>query len=175
MAKTRTPSQLGRLSRNKGKTYEQAVARGYRELYGERVKRGWQAREGSDAPDVEGVPYWVECKHHKKVSIRAAYEQAAEAAAAAGSKLPVVVHTKDNGAVPLVTLTEEAWLFVLKQLQKAHEDRVWAEAGLRTAQEAEESRKAVQYDYEMGLAEGRGREPEQRPAYLLAQPGDEEG
>ena len=70
--KTRSASARGKLSRMKGKVFEREVARDLRAIYGEQVKRGWQAREGTDAPDVENVPYWVECKHHQRVNVRAA-------------------------------------------------------------------------------------------------------
>jgi hypothetical protein len=77
-------SKTGKLSRRKGKVFEREVAAGYREIFGAQVKRGWQAREGHDAPDVENVPgFWPEAKHHQRVNYRAALEQAEEAAAKA--------------------------------------------------------------------------------------------
>lgn len=47
--------------RTKGKRHEQDIARKLRAIFGECVKRGWQARTGSDACDVEGTPFHVEC------------------------------------------------------------------------------------------------------------------
>jgi len=67
----------GRKSRNKGKRWEQDVARTMREIFGDQVRRGWQSREGSDAPDVDGVPrFWIECKRQIRTNIKAALLQA---------------------------------------------------------------------------------------------------
>lgn len=118
--KTRTRSQIGKLSRAKGKVFERAVAAQYREIFGDQVKRGWQAREGHDAPDIEGVPgLWVEAKHHQRVNYRAALEQAEEAAGKAGV-LPAatpVAHCKDNGQPTVVILREDSWFALVKELQ----------------------------------------------------------
>jgi hypothetical protein len=101
---------MGKLSRTKGKVFEQFVAKALREIYGDGVKRGWQAREGDDAPDIEGTPFWVECKHHKKVSVRAAVAQVADAQYGAKrkelplSEAPMLLVVKDNNEPPLAVM-----------------------------------------------------------------------
>lgn len=104
-------SRRGRRSRRKGTSFEREVARQLRDLFGGRVKRGWQARGGSDAPDVEGVPgWWVEAKHHARVNVRQAFAQVLEAQREArekgdprGGARPLVV-AKDDGREPLAVL-----------------------------------------------------------------------
>ncbi len=123
-AKSKSPrsrSSLGKLSRNKGKAFEQLVARELRGIFGDQVKRGWQARQGSDAPDVEGVPgWWLEAKHHQKVSIRAAFDQVLAAQADAlrkkdpRAKLKALVITKDDRAEPLATVRFEDFVELLR-------------------------------------------------------------
>ncbi|WP_394845161.1 hypothetical protein LZC95_50065 [Pendulispora brunnea] len=65
------------------------------------IRRGLQARSGAEVADVEMPVFWVECKHHRQVNIRAALRQAVEAAPQ--GRIPIAV-TKDDGAAPIVTL-----------------------------------------------------------------------
>ena len=96
----------GARSRRKGRAWEQAVARMLRPLFGDAVKRGWQARSGKDAPDVVGTPYHIECKHGALVNLRAALKQAIEAT---DGRVPLVV-AKDNRSEPLVVMRLSDWL-----------------------------------------------------------------
>lgn len=122
----------GRMSRNKGKTWEREVAARLREIFGSQVKRGWQAREGCDAPDIEGVPrQWPECKHHhRQVSIAAAMRQAEEeytrwlkrtlktrTAVRSDCLLWPVVYSKSDREQPLVTMRMEDFLALLREWQ----------------------------------------------------------
>ena len=115
--KTRSASARGKLSRMKGKVFEREVARDLRAIYGEQVKRGWQAREGTDAPDVENVPYWVECKHHQRVNVRAAVAQARADVKKSKRELPILVVVKDNGETPLAVVEWSVFLTMLKQIE----------------------------------------------------------
>jgi hypothetical protein len=117
--KKRSASATGKLSRMKGKVFEREVARDLRAIYGEQVKRGWQAREGTDAPDVENVPYWVECKHHQRVNVRAAVAQARAAVKKSKRELPILVVVKDNGESPLAVVDWPLFVSLLKQLEEA--------------------------------------------------------
>lgn len=115
MAKTkpkkRTASQIGRASVSKGKVFERTVALAFRNIFGESVKRGWQARRGDDAPDIEGVPlWWIECKHHARVNVQKSFKQVEAAIAGAnergdkrGEHMPLIVH-HDTGRETLATL-----------------------------------------------------------------------
>ena len=65
------------------------------------VRRGAQARGGAEAPDVDVPGMWVECKHGKKVNLRAALTQAIGDAAL--GRVPVAV-CKDDRAEPVVVM-----------------------------------------------------------------------
>lgn len=74
---------VGTLSRNKGKTFERAVAKAWREAMGltiEDVKRGWQSRlGGKEEADVmiKSMPgLHVECNHSVNPPLWAKYQQA---------------------------------------------------------------------------------------------------
>ena len=85
----------GKHSRDKGKRFEQKIARELRDM-GFDARRGWQAREGDDDPDViVDLPVWIECKHHRQVNYRAAMRQAIGGAVGT-DKIPLVV-AKDDG------------------------------------------------------------------------------
>lgn len=116
-SKSSEASRRGKASRRKGKVFEQEIARKFREIYGESVKRGWQAREGFDAPDVDGTPWWVECKHHARVNVQASFEQAVTASTKVqprgyerANRPPVLVHHDSGKPHTLVTLRLEDFL-----------------------------------------------------------------
>jgi len=112
----------GRRSRNKGKAFEQKVARELREIFGEQVARGWQSRSGDNAPDIVGCgPLWVEAKHHKLAPIRGAIRQAQAAQKAYSEHHPdnplpyVMAVTKDDRTKPLVTMEWEVFKELLAE------------------------------------------------------------
>lgn len=77
----RDQSARGRYSRNKGKRWEQQVARDMRiTLAGDAVERGWQAHMGSLHSDVVTGPFSIECKVGASPPIRSALKQAVECA-----------------------------------------------------------------------------------------------
>lgn len=62
--------------RRKGVAFEREVARALRSVF-ERAERGFQFRDGSDAaPDVDGTPWWIECKNRKTVKLKEWWETA---------------------------------------------------------------------------------------------------
>lgn len=85
-------------SRRKGAVGERECAQILRrELpeIAEAIRRGWQARLGSDAPDIDGIPgFWVEHKSGKDVPVRAALKQAINASN--GRAIPVAI-VRDTG------------------------------------------------------------------------------
>jgi hypothetical protein len=119
MPSTKSPSpkidrsKLGRRSRNKGKAFEQAIARDLQIIWPEARRGIGQARSGGEVPDISHTPWWVECKHMKRCNIQAAVKQAREAAAGK-DELPVMVVTKDNGGEVLATLP---WALLIHILQ----------------------------------------------------------
>jgi hypothetical protein len=115
---------MGRRSREKGKRWERDVARLYRETVGEGKRTGWHQSHGLEVADVSvplplpGWPkgIWNECKHHARVSMRAAMNQALDACP--DGHLPVAV-CKDDRKEPLVVLRLEDWLALLERLASA--------------------------------------------------------
>jgi hypothetical protein len=113
------------MQRTKGKIWEREVAAKLRGIFGEQVRRGWQAREGCDDPDVVGVPrQWVECKHHQRVNIAAAMRQAVEESERADNRRAPeqgrlkpwpVVYSKSNREGPLVTMRMDDFLVLLRE------------------------------------------------------------
>lgn len=101
MGKKKTPSQIGKSSKRKGRAFEQKIARELRELLPAfEVKRGWQSRDGDEDPDVVCGDYWFECKDRKVECSKAALEQAE---LATDGRLPIAV-TKLPRKQPVVTM-----------------------------------------------------------------------
>ena len=68
--------------RNKGHTYERALAKRLRDLFPD-SRRGLQFQNrfaSQDQPDVIAGPFAIECKNTKKINIRSAMDQAVRAA-----------------------------------------------------------------------------------------------
>ena len=75
------------------------------------ARRGIQYRDGADAPDVVGVAsLWVECKRGKRVGIKRAMLQAADAC---GDKKPIVVSKEDRSPI-YVTMDWETFAEIIK-------------------------------------------------------------
>ena len=112
----------GRSSRRKGHDFERAVASRLREMFGDDVRRGWQSRDGADAPDVDGTPFWIECKRGQRTSIYAALRQAEDAAWSAGDKRAPVAICKDDGKAATFTMRLDDALDLIQE---------WLERGER--------------------------------------------
>lgn len=91
---------MGSHSRNKGARGELEVAKILAAVYPKAERSYHQARSGSDASDVEGTPWFVECKIGKRPNIRGAFTQCC----AATDGRPVLVCTREDRAEWLVTL-----------------------------------------------------------------------
>ena len=103
-------------SQQKGKRFERKVAHLLSQIWhnARRVPFN-QAHKGSDGCDVEGTPYWLECKHGKRPNIRAAMQQAVEAT----DGRPPVVITRRNGEDILVTMKLDDWVDLWMKLQNS--------------------------------------------------------
>lgn len=108
----------GSSSRNKGHNFERKIARSLRELFPD-TKRGFQTRGGTgEEPDVDGTPFFIECKKHKRCNIQKAYAQAlggaSEEAARDRSRprAPVAITQDDRGHI-LVTMNMADWKFLV--------------------------------------------------------------
>ena len=105
---------MAKFSRDKGKRFERQIAKDMRCLYGDGVKRGWQARQGQDAPDVDGTPWWIECKHHAKVNWRQAFYQASEARIMAEDERPQVAICKDTHGLTVAIMLYDDFATLLR-------------------------------------------------------------
>lgn len=104
----------GAASRRKGHTWERQVARDLREIFGPDVKRGFQTRGGTkEAPDVDGTPWFIECKCGKATNIKAALRQAVEAT----DGRPPVAICKDDRTEPVVAMLYSDWLNLLHTVE----------------------------------------------------------
>lgn len=93
----------GKGRRNKGANFERRVAADLREIFPE-AKRGFQTRGGTaEAPDVDGTPFYIECKAHKKVDREAAYAQALQGSIGKTNNIPVAI-CKDDRKPPVVRM-----------------------------------------------------------------------
>ena len=85
---------MGKMSREKGKRGERAVAALFREYGFTDAKRGQQYHGGPDSPDVVGVPgLHIEVKRTERLNL---YDALAQAKRDAGEELPVVIHRKND-------------------------------------------------------------------------------
>jgi hypothetical protein len=93
---------MGAMSRRKGASWERDVATTFRERGAASAKRGLgQARCARECADVEGLPWWVECKVGARLNVVAALRQAREAS---DGRVPIVVAKLDR-CEPIVTLS----------------------------------------------------------------------
>ena len=105
-------SKRGRSNRRKGQANERRVAALYRAIYGDKVKRGRQSRQGDDAADVEGTDLWLECKAGATVSVLAALDQAERDS---DGRIPVV-HVRIHNRRRYVALREDDWMGIVRRL-----------------------------------------------------------
>lgn len=101
-------SALGKSNRRRGATFERDVASLYREAGHTDARRGIQNRTGADAADVEGTPYWVECKlsNVRAPNVHTAFEQGA----ADTDGREVAVWSRVARGRTLVTISSEHYL-----------------------------------------------------------------
>jgi hypothetical protein len=124
----RTNSVIGKHARTKGRAYEQEIARALQELW-PAAKRGiGQARSAGEVPDVTGTPYWIECKHKRKVSINGAYDQGVQASCTrtgpTTTTRPVLVISRENRTEDLVTMSLTEFKRLVKEANRApYDDR----------------------------------------------------
>lgn len=110
---------MSKAQRDKGKRWEREVAAAFRNIFGDQVHRGWQARSGSDACDVEGIPgYWIECKVGARPNPLAALDQAEEAQAEANDFRVALAVCKKDRSRPTVTLRFDDFLQMIESLKR---------------------------------------------------------
>ena len=67
---------MGARSRRKGASYEREIGHRLKEVYPDAVRGAQQSRAGDCMADVEGTPYWIECKVGQRIDIVGAFRQA---------------------------------------------------------------------------------------------------
>lgn len=90
---------MGKYQRNKGANFEREIANFLKANGFPQARRGiGQSRSAKEVSDVEGTPFWVECKVGAGPSVRAAIAQAE----AATDGRPIAVVVKWDGGKPYV-------------------------------------------------------------------------
>jgi hypothetical protein len=116
----RTPSQRGKLARRKGAQAERDLAKQFAAVMpGAAVRRGVQSRLGGDAADIECPHLWIESKHGKAPSPRAALEQAERDT---DGRTPIAVIRYD-GQAPFVCIRLDQFLPLWGEVFAAREAR----------------------------------------------------
>ena len=106
-------------ARKKGSRWELAVAQRFRALFPDYgVRRGFQSRAGTEAPDVVVPGWWIECKNHRRVNLRAALAQAIADAQATPDRVPVAI-CKDDHAEPVAVLRFDDFLALVARTAPA--------------------------------------------------------
>jgi len=111
---------MGARSRRKGAAWEREIAIRLNDarIPGWDTRRGLgQTRSGAEVCDVEGSPFWIECKCGRRPNIYAALAQAEEAR---DERAPVVVARKNSAgggapSVDTVTMRLEDWIDLVKR------------------------------------------------------------
>ena len=104
---------VGKFSVDKGKRFERELVQLFTEAApGARVCRGFQWRDGAEAPDVDIPGFWLEAKVGIKTNPRKALRQAMMAARY--GRWPLAV-CKDDRQTPLVVMALPDFLTMYRQ------------------------------------------------------------
>ena len=99
-------------SRRKGHDFERVLVQRFAQVFGaEQVRRGFQYRAGTDAPDVETPVFWLEAKRGQRTNPKGALAQAREASVGKGL-WPLAV-CKDDQEPATVTMDLDDFLELL--------------------------------------------------------------
>lgn len=110
---------MSKYQRTKGHSFERHVAAALRGVYPD-SKRGYQTRGGTtEAPDVDGTPWFIECKVGARPNIMAAMQQARDAT----DGRPVLAVTKRDREEPLVTMELPTFLGMIECLKSDSQTR----------------------------------------------------
>lgn len=118
----------GAHSRTKGHSYERAIAIFYRAM-GFPAKRTLQSREGFEGADVQGTPWWVECKRYGSIGkVMGWWEQASKdvqrcKATTASSIQNVVLHIKEDRGPDLVVISLDHWKQLVEEAVMSRRDQ----------------------------------------------------
>lgn len=91
----RTPKQIGRSSKRKGKAYEKEVAEYLAEVFPAATPGSRQQVRTEFLPDVANTPYWIECKSRMSTNPKQALKQAEQEATDSGDNREGIAFCKD--------------------------------------------------------------------------------
>ena len=104
---------MGKFSVDKGKRFERELVQLFAAAApGARVCRGFQWRDGAEAPDVDLPGFWLEAKVGARTNPRKALKQAK--VAASFGRWPLAV-CKDDHQTPTVTMSLPDFLIMYRQ------------------------------------------------------------
>jgi hypothetical protein len=110
----------GLRSRRKGVAYEREVVRTFAEVFGaENVRRGFQFRDGAEAPDVQTPIFSIECKRGARTNPRAALAQVVKATEGKGF-VPIAV-CRDDREEPFVVMRLDDLTELARELWQARQ------------------------------------------------------
>jgi hypothetical protein len=118
VSRPRKPPSPGRRSRNKGRAYEQEIARRFQHIYPNARRGLGQARQAHEVADVTGTPFWIECKHKRALNVHGAFAQALAAKSVSASATQALVVSRHHGSGrDLATMDLDAFLTILHELE----------------------------------------------------------
>jgi hypothetical protein len=110
----------GLRSRRKGIGWEREVVRTFAEVFGaEHVRRGFQFRDGAEAPDVHTPIFAIECKRGARTNPRAALAQIVKATDGKGF-VPIAV-CRDDHEEPFVVMRLDDLTELARELWQARQ------------------------------------------------------
>ena len=98
---------MGKHQRDKGRRFEQRIARDLREIWPD-AQRQWH-----HGRDVDAGPLHVECKHRQRIDVRGALQQAV--ADARPGQMPCAVVLWHGDPEPVVALRWGDWLDMMRE------------------------------------------------------------
>lgn len=116
-------SDRGRKARKAGISYELDIVKAFKHLYKEARRMFGQARDGDEAPDVGGMPFWVEASDRKNRSVGDKLAQGLSDSKTSPSKeyngLPVIACTYDKKRkLDMVTMERSQFIELLEELDR---------------------------------------------------------
>lgn len=110
-------------SRAKGQRFERDTARFFRRWFPDAQRQTQdQARNGAETPDVKGTPFWIECKHWKKIYLSEIIDWLDKAGGEAEIERKILIRYKEDRKPVLYAM----WLADLNLLEseaKYHGER----------------------------------------------------
>lgn len=117
-------SKQGKTSRRKGRDYQARLAKRFRDngtfTNASSTHSAQSRRQGYKPPDIEGTPYWIECKHRKTINVLDSIKQAEDEALNAKDERPALAILKWHGdrGEPIVAMRLKDFERLVQQKEK---------------------------------------------------------